>query len=199
MLNLLNWNKPLKVNGIVFLDSQDAYEYFKDKDVEVTVELNYKQAKKVEVIEQETTNIYRIEVRQYMTRKSTFGFTFMKEFNNDVPMPYRTMYGEVLEENKGLVKMKLHARAEKDSTVCMKCGRQLTHEVSKFYGLGPDCGGHGHQAPDSVMKRIADKEEAFKEIDRHLRETVTWEGWIIKKAIQSKQLVETKKMEETLS
>lgn len=199
MLNLLNWNKPLKVNGLVFLDSADAYEHFKDFDGEITIELNYKLNTEVKAPEKkDTVNIYQILVRQYMTKKSTPQFDFMKSQNNDIPMPYRVMYGHILEETKGMYKMELHARAEKDAVNCSRCWRKLTHPVSRMYGIGPECGGHGHSAPDSILKRIDDEEEAWKEIDKELRK-ITWTGWIPKKAIEHMVTVETKKVEEKIS
>jgi len=95
-------------------------------------------------------------------------------------MPLRTMTGTVLEETRGMVKMKLHGDiwAERICT-CMCCGRKLTNPVSQYFGIGPECGGHNYVNPfdDEVQLK-----EAVAEYRKHLQDIV-WEGWVIKSAI----------------
>lgn len=123
---------------------------------------------------------YKIQVKKYMTEKATPQFDFMANWNNDIPMPFVIMSGTIEKETRGMYYMKLHGRAEKTS-VCMCCGRRLTHKVSMLYGLGPECGQHAYINP-------FDSEE---ELDKHIEEVyqkiseVKWEGWIIKSAIKS--------------
>lgn len=41
MLNLLDWNNKIKVNGKIFSNSKEAYENFKDYTGELKIELNF--------------------------------------------------------------------------------------------------------------------------------------------------------------
>lgn len=122
----------------------------------------------------------RITVKQYMTKKATPEFDFMARWNNDNPMPLRTMVGTVEKETRGMVYMKLHGDmyAEKMCT-CMKCGRTLTNPVSQYFGIGPECGGHNYVNPFNSEEEL---KEAVASYRKQLQE-VTWEGWIIKSAI----------------
>lgn len=192
MLNLLNIDKPLRVNGVEFQNSQLALEAFKDFKGEFKIELNYRMPKPVtsppdeshdtsEVSTESSTaqeTLYRITVRAYMTKKSTPEFDLMKKINNDIPMPFRTMFGTILEESKGMYKMSLHAKPEPCS-VCMVCGRTLTHPVSLLYGIGPECGGHFHINPFNSEEELKASYDALRESLAN----VTWEGWVVKKAI----------------
>lgn len=199
MLNLLNIEKPIKVNGIVYPSSNAAWEKLKDTDGPFEILINFKEEKKVVEApkpEVKEVPVFRVEVKQYMTKEASPGFDFMQKWNNNSPMPMRRMYGEVLEETKGMYRMRLHGRAEKDSTNCSHCLRELTHPVSVYYGVGPICGEHMHMAPMSVLEKIADKEELFRQADEKLR-AVTWEGWIIKSAITNMTQIETKKEKVT--
>lgn len=120
----------------------------------------------------------RITVKQYMTRKASPDFDFMAKWNNDNPMPLRTMQGTIEKETKGMVYMHLHGVGLKEIR-CMRCGKELTHPVSRHYGIGPEC-----------IKKVGivadmDDVEGIKE----QLENVTWEGWIIKSAITEKEEV----------
>lgn len=42
MLNLLEWNSKIRVNGQIFNSSTEAYENFKDFTGEIKIELNFK-------------------------------------------------------------------------------------------------------------------------------------------------------------
>lgn len=187
MLNQLRYNKPIEVNGSVYPNVEKALEGLKGFDGMYTIRIPSKATIKESVstvTPKVNEKVFRVNVRQYMTKKASPEFDFMSKYNNDIPMPLRTMYGVVLEETKGMYKMKLHGRAEKDSTICLKCGRKLTHPVSKYYGLGPECGEHHHLAPINILEKLQNEEVIFQEVDKRLRETV-WEGWIIKTAILS--------------
>jgi len=121
---------------------------------------------------------YRVTVKKYMTEKSSPGFDFMSKWNNDNPMPLRTMTGTIEKETKGMVYMKLHGQAEA-VVKCMRCGRTLTNPVSKMYGIGPEC---ITKIPFLASLDINDV-EGIKEklVD------VTWEGWVIKSAITERE------------
>lgn len=127
--------------------------------------------------------MYKIKVKQYMTKKSTPDFDFMKKWNNDEPMPMRIMVGEKLEETRGMVKMSLHADiTEKVTLTCMRCGRPITNKVSQYFGMGPECGGHAYVNPFDSDEEL---EKAVEDYREQLRQ-ITWTGWIIKSAIEEK-------------
>ena len=113
-----------------------------------------------------------ITVRRYMTEKSSEGFDFMKKWNNNIPMPMRTMVGTVEKETKGMVYMKLHGQGL-PAVHCVRCGRELTNPVSRHYGLGIEC--------IHKVGIIADINEVERIKDALVN--ITWEGWCIKSAI----------------
>lgn len=122
---------------------------------------------------------YKIKVRQYMTKPASPEFDFQDKFNNGVPMPFRVMVGTITKETRGMVHMECHVEAM-ETTVCMRCGRRLTHPVSKLYGIGPECGGHAHINP------FDSEEELYQNLEtlRNSLAKITWSGWIIKSAIE---------------
>lgn len=122
---------------------------------------------------------YRVTVKKYMTEKSVPGFDFMAKWNNDNPMPLRTMVGTIEKETKGMVFMKLHGQAEQ-VVRCMRCGRLLTNPVSQHYGIGPEC--------MSKLGFVCDIDDVAT-IKKKLVD-ITWEGWIIRSSIISKEIVE---------
>ena len=127
--------------------------------------------------------IYRVTVRQYMTKKSTPDFDFMLKMNNDIPMPLRTMVGTILKETPGMYKMHLKA----DTTFeyldcCMKCGKAITNDVSKYFGMGPECGKHNYINPFGSDEELKSAVSNYK---REYLESIEWEGWVIKSAITS--------------
>ena len=117
-----------------------------------------------------------ITVKKYMTETASPSFDFMAKWNNNNPMPLRTMTGTIEKETRGMVYMKLHGQAE-PVVRCMRCGRMLTNPVSQHYGIGPECMSKlGLSCDitdiDTIKKKLVD---------------VTWEGWIIKSAIIEKE------------
>ena len=120
---------------------------------------------------------YRITVKKYMTLTATPDFDFMAKWNDNKPMPLRTMTGTIEKETRGMVYMKLHGQAE-PVVRCMRCGRLLTNPVSKLYGIGPEC----IEKLGFVRVDIEDVETIKQKlVDVH------WEGWIIKSAITEKE------------
>ena len=121
-----------------------------------------------------------ITVKAYMTKKSEPGFDFMEKWNNNNPMPMRIMAGTVIQETRGMVRMKLHGTmyAEKMCT-CMCCGKRLTNPVSQYFGVGPECGGHNYVSPFDTEEEL---KEAVSEYRKKLQ-NIIWEGWVIKSAI----------------
>lgn len=121
---------------------------------------------------------YKITVKKYMTEKSVPEFDFMAKFNNDNPMPLRTMTGTEEKETRGMVYMKLHGQAEA-VVKCMRCGRTLTNPISMKYGIGPEC---ITKVPFIMDLDINDVDGIKQKLV-----DVTWEGWIIKSAITEKE------------
>lgn len=124
---------------------------------------------------------YRVRVKQYMTKPATPSFDFMAKWNHNKPMPLRVMVGEKVKETRGMVYMILHGEILEERTLCcMKCGRPITNNVSQFFGLGPECGGHNYVNPFSSD---AELKEAVENYRKQLNQMV-WEGWIIRSAIE---------------
>lgn len=69
--------------------------------------------------------------------------------------------------------------------VCMRCGRTLTHPVSRLYGIGPECGGHAHINPFNTEEELY---AALDKVKEQLSE-IKWRGWVIKSAIEECQEV----------
>ena len=186
MLSMLqNWQGKAEVNGVLYNSVREIPQIAVGSTVCIKL---YPKTAKLGVVERSgsTTEVedkqreVRITVKKYMTQKSEPGFDFMAKWNNDIPMPYRTMTGIKTKETRGMVYMKLHGDiwAEKITT-CMCCGKKLSNPVSQYFGIGPECGGHNYVNPfedDDQLK------EAVASMKKKLV-NVTWEGWVIKSAI----------------
>ena len=132
-------------------------------------------------LESEGAIVYRITVRQYMTKPSNPSFDFMAKWNNDNPMPMRTMVGTVEKETSGMVYMHLHGDITAPTTqYCMKCGKVISNPVSQFFGMGPECGGHNYTNPFESEEELKSAVESYRE---NYLQKITWSGWIIKSAI----------------
>ena len=115
-----------------------------------------------------------------MTRKASPEFDFMAKFNNDNPMPLRTMVGIAEKETRGMVYMHLHGEA-KPEVRCLRCNRELTNPVSRLYGIGPEC---IHKIPIFFDIDIEDVDSIKEKMVN-----VEWSGWIVKSAIVEKEEV----------
>lgn len=176
---LQNWAGSIDINGTHY-DSVDALKTLKFDDLE-TIHIKLYPRQKTSVKNDcEALQEYRITVKQYMTKKASPEFDFMQRWNNDVPMPFRTMIGTVVKETRGMVYMKLHADIWADKIHrCMKCGKVLTNPVSQYFGIGPECGNHNYVNPFDTQEELKKAVDAYK---KELQ-NITWEGWIIKSAI----------------
>lgn len=186
MLTMLqSWKGTVEVNGQLFdsihlvpssLLSEDVLNIKLHPVVEKPV------ARQSNSVESIVTNAedrqYEITVKAYMTRKASPEFDFMAKWNNDNPMPLRTMRGIVDKETRGMVHMKLRG-VGKEEIHCMRCGRQLTHPVSRHYGIGPEC-----MQKVGIVADIDDVESIKEQLVN-----VEWEGWIIKSAITEQREV----------
>ena len=131
--------------------------------------------------------MYKIVVKQWMTKKATPEFDFMAKWNNNEPMPLRIMVGEKLQETPGMIKMSLHGDILEEKTqFCMKCGRPITNLVSQYFGMGPECGSHNYVNPFNSEEELKQSVNAYRQQIREIK----WEGWIIKSAIQEMELID---------
>ena len=139
--------------------------------------------KQSEVVLHSDDDEYIIKVRAWMTKPSTPDFDFMDKFNKGIPMPLRVMVGTVNKETEKMFHMTLHGDILQEVTqTCMCCGKPITNEVSKYFGLGPVCGSHNYVNPFSSKEEL---KKAVGEYRTRLQNT-TWDGWIPKSAIESK-------------
>lgn len=176
-----NWSGSIVINDVEYDSVQDAESVFKTLSDDIHIILksaNKSVSNRTTVQNTDSLTEYQITVKQYMTRKATPEFDFMAKWNNDNPMPLRTMTGTVEKETAGMVYMKLHGQALETIT-CMRCGKELTHPVSRHYGIGPEC-----------MKKVG----MFCDITNvdEIKEKlidVKWSGWIIKSSVLKKELI----------
>lgn len=192
MLSMLkNWAGAVDINEDSYSNISEATNHFNPNKEQIHIVLHpvnktSEKSNGTNSIQKDGSNIeWRITVKKYMTQKTEPGnsFDFMQKWNNNVPMPLRTMTGIIDKETKGMVHMKLHGDiwAEKITT-CMCCGRKLTNPVSQYFGIGPECGGHNYVNPFNSDEELKEAVSAYK---KQLQAT-TWEGWIIKSAITEK-------------
>jgi hypothetical protein len=203
MLNyLLEVNGPVNVNGVNYDTIQAALQDLQSKQFHgelaivlgkstvapqvATKPANTNVSKPEEKIATVDGTIYKIKVRQYMTKAPSAGFDFHTKWNNGVPVPMRVMVGKKLQETRGMVKMELWGQiAEEETQICMKCGRTLTNPVSRFFGIGPECGGHNYVHPFETDEELR---AAVKQQNEKLNE-IKWTGWLIRSSIEEEEVL----------
>lgn len=187
MLTMLKgWNGAVEVNGKAYdsIDTVLASNFEAGKPFTIvlkahkaeTVQAQNKPETSVQKVSEKTEK--RISVKAYMTRHATPEFDFMAKWNNDVPMPMRTMQGVIEKETRGMVYMRLHGFGEATIT-CAVCGKELTNPVSRHYGIGPIC-----LSKLGIVREIDDVENIKEEL-----ENIEWTGWVIKSAITEEEEV----------
>ena len=188
MLEMINkWTGTINIDGQEFSKATDfkpvadtIHIVLKPKEVAVKEVAQTTEATAVE------STMLRIKVKKYMTQKSTPSFDFMKKWNDDNPMPLRIMFGEKVKETRGMVYMKLHGDIVGERTmICMKCGKPITNSVSQYFGMGPKCGGHNYVNPFDTDEQLKEAVESYKKQIQN----ITWEGWVIKSAIEEQEEV----------
>lgn len=188
---LASWKGTVEINGVTYDSVEDARKFVSENSVSIDYILLRSEQKnaenrKITQFESNPTQ-YVITVKQYMTKKSSPGFDFMAKWNDDNPMPLRTMIGTIEKETKGMVYMKLHGDIVAEQMhFCMKCRRPITNSVSQFFGMGPECGGHNYVNPFESEEELKSVVESYRR--NHLQK-ITWEGWIIRSAIESQEEV----------
>lgn len=176
MLTMLKeWKGDIEING----EKVDDLSGFKPVSGQIHIKLlpnDYKRKQtrnsSLQTHSGEDT-LYRITVKQYMTRKASPEFDFMAKWNSDNPMPMRTMIGWIEKETPGMVYMHLKGKATDQEVTCMRCGRALTNPISKKYGIGPEC-----MSKIGFIGDIEDVDRAREKIAE-----IEWSGWIIRSAI----------------
>ena len=177
---LSDWKGELDIGDKHYTSIQDATNDFKSvcDDTHIKLLSKRKRANMTQIDVLESKTEYRITVKKYMTQTSTPQFDFMSKWNNNNPMPLRTMVGVEEKETKGMVFMRLHGQAE-PVIKCMRCGRTLTNPISKHYGIGPEC--------MSKLGLVCDIDDVTT-IKKKLVD-IEWSGWIIKSAITEREEV----------
>ena len=186
---IANWKGTVEINGVLYDSIADAQKIVNEKHISIEYIKLCSEHKNAEIskITQSESNPtqYVITVKQYMTKKSSSGFDFMAKWNNDNPMPLRTMIGTVERETNGMIYMKLHGDIiAEQMQFCMKCGKPITNPVSQFFGMGPECGGHNYVNPFESEEELKEVVNSYR---RNYLQKITWEGWIIKSAIITKE------------
>ena len=183
---LQNWKGSIEINGMKYNSVKDAEKSFSadistiDSIILYTTKENATERKKSRV-ESVPRTLYKITVKQYMTKPASPSFDFMSVWNNDVPMPLRTMVGTVETETPGMVYMKLWGDITETKTQhCMRCGKPITNPVSQFFGMGPECGGHNYVNPFESEEELKIVVDNYR---KNYLQKITWEGWIIRSAI----------------
>ena len=177
------------INGEKYDSVKTALKTFHsdNDDITITFIRNNRERNTERVRASQSNTLKKITVKQYMTRKSTPEFDFMKQWNNDNPMPLRTMIGTVEKETRGMVYMKLHGDITEEKTLhCLKCGRAITNPVSQYFGMGPECGGHNYINPFYSKEEL---ENAVKDYRENVLKNITWEGWVIRSSIIAEEIV----------
>ena len=190
-----NWKGAVEINGVKYNSMADALAVDLRSFDSVSIHLlatkkNSAERKETRssAVQNSVSTVYQITVKQYMTKKSSPSFDFMSKWNNDIPMPLRTMVGTIEKETKGMVYMKLHGDiVARQVQFCMKCGKPLTNPVSQFFGMGPECGGHNYVNPFESEDELLAAVEQYR---REYLQKITWEGWVIKSAIINQEVVQ---------
>lgn len=167
---LADWKGRVSVNGVEYDNIREVPTLSLDNTTVITLFPVKTVKTPVKAVSDKAEHI--ITVKQYMTRPASPEFDFMAKWNNNVPMPMRTMVGTVEKETKGMVYMKLHGQGLRTIT-CLRCGRELTHPISRHHGIGPEC-----IQKLGMCYSVTDVDKIKEALVN-----VTWEGWCIKSAI----------------
>lgn len=178
MINaLVNWQGKVNVNGIEYQNIADVPNDIILDSTTVIRLIPTIARQTIKKVNDTTEHI--ITVKKYMTQQATDTFDFMEKWNKNTPMPMRTMQGVILEETKGMFKMRLHGYAKRTIT-CLLCGRDLTNPISRAYGIGPICLGKV-----GISRDIDDVSGIVDDLVN-----MEWTGWVIKSAITSDEIAE---------
>ena len=183
---LQSWKGAIEIDGTLY-DSIQSIDSIENANRIILYSSNKNVAERKITQIMSTSQEYIITVKQYMTRQATPEFDFIAKWNNNIPMPLRTMVGTIEKETPGMIYMKLHGDIIAEQIQhCMRCGKIITNPVSQFFGMGPECGKHNYVNPfesDEELKLVVDNYR------RNYLQKITWEGWIIRSSIIKKEEV----------
>ena len=136
MLNLLDWDKPLKVNGRIYPNSQAAWEALKNTKEELEIELNFEIDSPEGVIVDEGADLpednqeteepelkYLFRIPAWLAKKK--GCT-------------TELRGDITKESAKAIFVRAYSLFT-PTTKCRVCGRVLTNPISIARGIGPVC------------------------------------------------------------
>lgn len=186
---LKNWKGPVTINGTKYKSIAEASKInFDGFSNNVCIILHSNENTQKLMYPEASESVFKITVKSYMTKHATPEFDFMAKWNNDNPMPLRTMVGTVEKETRGMVYMNLHGDlTSKVVTHCLKCGRPITNPVSQYFGLGPECGNHNYVNPFETEEELKSAVEKYR---REYLQNIKWSGWIIKSAILEQEEID---------
>lgn len=186
---LKSWPGAIEIDGTIYPSVETAQNMLNSACFNFSsIKLCDKQTQAPEKpVSVDGVTTYKITVRQYMTKPASPEFDFMAKWNNNIPMPMRTMVGTVEKETSGMVYMHLHGDITSTVTqYCMKCGKVISNPVSQFFGMGPECGGHNYTNPFESEEELKSVVENYR---KNYLQKITWSGWIIKSAIVEREEV----------
>lgn len=130
MLNLLNWGKPIRVNGKVYPNSQAAWEELKElSEDDIIIELNFvEKVPEVDPVQVE-------EVSEEVELKYIFNLPLWLARANKC---LKTLRGDIIGESPKAIHVKAFGVFTADAK-CRVCGRPLTNPESIKKGIGPIC------------------------------------------------------------
>ena len=174
---LKSWNGQITINDKTY-NSVDEIKSLPNEPLHIVLGGKCEDKKNNPIQTSTDVQEYCFTVKGYMCKKATPEFDFMAKWNNDNPMPMRTMVGTIEKETKGMVYLNLHGKGIPTIT-CMRCGRELKNPISRHYGIGPECisklgFSYGIEDETEIKEALVD---------------VTWQGWCIKSSIVSQEKV----------
>lgn len=174
-----NWQGTIEINGSQHTDINDVTGAV---SIHLFPRGYQRQEEHKSVVKTMTdSDTFLVKVRAWMTKESTPDFDFIDKFNKGIPMPFRVMVGTVDKETEKMYHMSLHGDIVQEvSQTCMCCGKPITNDVSKYFGMGPVCGHHNYVNPFETREEL---KKAVGEYRARLQKVV-WEGWIPKSAIE---------------
>lgn len=166
MLNLLNWDSPIRVNGIIYANSKSAYGELKDFEGDLQIDLNYSSVDTPAATSAELDKVYIVSMPAWLAKKHGC---------------LTEIRGIIIAESAKAIHFK-GAAIFTPTITCRVCGRPLTNELSKTRGIGPICMekmfGFSYSAEDE-----ADLDEACMRAEDKL-----FEIWLPKSQIQYREV-----------
>lgn len=123
-------------------------------------------------------NAIQFKIKNFFAIKSGIPNTFNGIIRNETPKA-------IYIEGHGVAKASVN---------CMKCGRALTHPVSRLAGIGPECGQHFH-IPAAALKKDKLDEADFRALEEMMMK-VKIRNWIPKSVILNKEQIQDDRIQQ---